>query len=157
MKSPLETEAFGARLAQTRPAERSHFAVVYLRGDLGAGKTTLAQGFLRACGVDGPVRSPTYALMQVYALERQTVVHLDLYRLRAREELEHLGLAEWALPGYLWLIEWPERGFGGLPPADLTVELSVGAAGHEAHATAGTDVGAAWLTRLKSPSPARGS
>jgi tRNA threonylcarbamoyladenosine biosynthesis protein TsaE len=130
---------------------------MYLRGDLGAGKTTLAQGFLRACGVQGPVRSPTYTLVQVYATERETVVHLDLYRLRAREELEHLGLAEWALPGWVWLIEWPERGFGGLPPADLTVALSVGAGGHKALATAGTDVGAAWLSRLKTLSPARGS
>ncbi len=123
--------------------------MVYLRGDLGAGKTTLAQGFLRACGVSGPVRSPTYALVHVYALGHRTVVHLDLYRLRAREELEHLGLTEWALPGCLWLIEWPERGEGGLPEPDLLVDLRTHATAHEACLSAGTVAGKAWLARLE--------
>lgn len=145
----LASEVLGAQLAQTRPEEPPHFTVVYLRGELGAGKTTLARGFLRACGAAGPVRSPTYALVHVYTLERQTVVHLDLYRLRAREELEHLGLEEWALPGCLWLIEWPERGAGVLPQADLTVQLSVAETGHEARVTAATPTGNAWLGRLE--------
>ena len=121
--------------------------VAYLRGELGAGKTTLAQGFVRACGIDGPVRSPTYTLLQVYPLERQTVVHLDLYRLRGPEELEPLGLTEWAIPGCLWLIEWPQRGEGGLPPADLVVDLTLSAAGHEAQLSAGSALGRAWLRR----------
>lgn len=122
--------------------------VVYLRGELGAGKTTLAQGFLRACGIDGAVRSPTYTLLQVYPLAGQTVVHLDLYRLRGPEELEPLGLTEWAFPGCLWLIEWPQRGEGGLPPADLVIDLTPRAAGHEAQLTAGSALGRAWLGRL---------
>ncbi len=147
----------GARLAQTRPDLRARFAVVYLRGDLGAGKTTLAQGFLRECGVSGAVRSPTYALVHSYSLERETVVHLDLYRLRAAEELEHLGLTEWAQPGCLWLIEWPERGAGSLPQADLTVALGLAAGGHEAHMSAGSACGAAWLERLAALTAARSS
>ena len=122
--------------------------MAYLRGELGAGKTTLAQGFLRACGIDGAVRSPTYMVLQVYPLERQTVVHLDLYRLRGPEELEPLGLTEWAFPGCLWLIEWPQRGAGGLPPADLVVDLTLTAAGHEAQLSAGSALGRAWLRRL---------
>lgn len=122
--------------------------MVYLRGDLGAGKTTLAQGFLRACGVTAAVRSPTYALTHLYALERQTIVHVDLYRLRTCEELEHLGLVEWALPGFVWLIEWPQRGGAGLPPADVLIDLSVAAHSHEAHVAAGTAAGRAWLARL---------
>ena len=127
--------------------------VVYLRGELGAGKTTLAQGFLRACGVSGPVRSPTYTLLQCYALGRLTVVHLDLYRLRVPEELEHLGLQEWARPDCLWLIEWPQRGEGELPPADLIVDLAPSAGGHEARLTAGTAEGQAWLARLAARPP----
>ena len=122
--------------------------MAYLRGELGAGKTTLAQGFLRACGIDGAVRSPTYMVLQVYPLERQTVVHLYLYRLRGPEELEPLGLTEWAFPGCLWLIEWPQRGAGGLPPADLVVDLTLTAAGHEAQLSAGSALGRAWLRRL---------
>ena len=143
----MATEGLGARLARARPDGRAPLAVLYLCGDLGAGKTTLAQGFLRACGITGPVRSPTYSLLQLYPLEGQTVVHLDLYRLRTPEELEHLGLEEWALPGCLWLIEWPQRAHGSLPPPDVTVELSVAAEGHEARLSCGTAAGEAWLAR----------
>ena len=143
----MATEGLGARLARARPDGRAPLAVLYLCGDLGAGKTTLAQGFLRACGITGPVRSPTYSLLQLYPLEGQTVVHLDLYRLRTPEELEHLGLEEWALPGCLWLIEWPQRAHGGLPTPDVTVELSVAAEGHAARLTYGTAAGEAWLAR----------
>ena len=121
--------------------------MVYLCGELGAGKTTLAQGFLRACGVSGPVRSPTYALVQLYPLAQQTVVHLDLYRLRTLEDFEHLGLEDWAVPGCLWLVEWPQRAEGALPAPDLSVALRVTAGGHEAEVTAETKAGQAWLAR----------
>src|SRR5262245_17529340 len=108
-KTAEDTEAFGARLATTRPPGNA-LAVVHLSGDLGAGKTTLARGFLRACGVTSSVRSPTYTLVEVYETPAISVVHLDLYRLIDPSELEPLGLREWALPGYVWLIEWPDRG-----------------------------------------------
>jgi len=86
-----ETEAFGAELARTRPsAER--LLIMELSGDLGAGKTTLARGFLRECGVRGPVRSPTYTLVETYPIGGTTFVHLDLYRLSGPAELENLGL-----------------------------------------------------------------
>lgn len=94
-----------------------------------------------------PVRSPTYTLLSVYEAGALTLVHLDLYRLRDPGELEHLGLREWALGGSLWLIEWPERGGGLLPPADLTVHLTAGADAHRAEMAAGTAAGAAWLER----------
>ncbi len=135
-------------MARTRPDGLAPLAAVYLHGELGAGKTTLAQGFLRACGVAGPVRSPTYTLVQVYSLTALTVVHLDLYRLRGAEELEHLGLTEWALPGTVWIIEWPERGAGSLPPADLRVTLRLLSDVHEAQLHAETAAGDAWLNRL---------
>jgi tRNA threonylcarbamoyladenosine biosynthesis protein TsaE len=142
-----ETEAAAARLARTRPQGPEVFAAVYLNGDLGAGKTTWVRGFLRACGVTALVRSPTYTLLELYDLGDATAVHLDLYRLQDASELEALGLRDWAQPGYLWLIEWPERGVGGLPPADLCVALSAGTNAHEIVLSAATALGKCWLTR----------
>lgn len=132
-----------------RPAADEPLAVLYLAGELGAGKTTLARGFLRACGVAGAVRSPTYTLAQLYESGAQTLLHLDLYRLEDPSELEHLGLTEWARPGCLWLVEWAQRGGGLLPPADLVVTLTAAPDGHEARLAAGTTAGAAWLARLE--------
>ena len=114
---------------------------------MGAGKTTLVKGFARACGVAGPVRSPTYTLMNIYEPGPLTLVHLDLYRLRHPAELEHLGLREWARPECLWLIEWPERAAGLLPPADLSVRLATGTEVHQADLSAGTRTGVHWLER----------
>ena len=126
-RSAEETEAVGAQLALTRPPRKDALTVVHLTGDLGAGKTTLARGFLRALGVEGNVHSPSYNLMDVYETRTGPVVHLDLYRMRDPSELEPLGLRDEARPGVLWLIEWPERGQGWLPPVDLVVTLAVGA------------------------------
>src|ERR1700753_2197112 len=111
-----ETEGFGARLAAARPTRDDILSVVYLTGDLGAGKTTLTRGLLRALGVTGTVRSPTYTLVEIYELDAVTALHLELYRLSDPGELHNLGLREWAGGGHLWLIEWPERG-GELLPA----------------------------------------
>jgi tRNA threonylcarbamoyladenosine biosynthesis protein TsaE len=96
------------------------------------------------------VRSPTYALAHVHALDGLTLLHIDLYRLRDAGELEHLGLRDWARPGCLWLIEWPERGSGLLPPPDLTIHLSAGPRAHEAALAAQTAAGAQWLERIRS-------
>jgi tRNA threonylcarbamoyladenosine biosynthesis protein TsaE len=145
-----ETEGFGARLASTRPVGDNTLCVVYLAGDLGAGKTTLTRGLLRSLGVTGAVRSPTYTLVEIYELGALTALHLDLYRLSDPAELDNLGLREWARGGHLWLIEWPERGAGRLPGADLVITLSAGDSGHDIEATATTDQGARWLERLSS-------
>jgi tRNA threonylcarbamoyladenosine biosynthesis protein TsaE len=146
--SPEQTEAFGARLAAAKPASSDAAVIVYLTGDLGAGKTTLARGFLRACGITGAVRSPTYTLVETYDAGALTLVHLDLYRLREPSELEPLGLRDLARAGYLWLIEWPERGAGRLPPADLTISLQVAEKTHDLTTSAGTAVGQVWFRRL---------
>ncbi len=106
------------------------------------------KGFARACGVTAAVRSPTYTLVNVHEVGALTLVHLDLYRLRDPGELEHLGLREWGRPGCLWLIEWPERAVGLLPPADLTVSLAAGPGAHEAMVSAETTLGAGWLARV---------
>lgn len=147
--SAAETEAAAARLARARPPHADVFAAIYLSGDLGAGKTTWVRGFLHACGVTAAVRSPTYTLLEFYDLGAVTAVHLDLYRLRDASELEALGLRDWAQPGYLWLIEWPERGGGRLPPADLSVALAAGIAAHEIAVSAATPLGKSWLLRVR--------
>ncbi len=150
MTTPEETEALGARLAAARPPDPEQPVFVYLTGDLGAGKTTLVRGFARGCGVVVPVRSPTYTLVNLHEAGVLTLVHLDLYRLRDPSELEHLGLREWARPGCLWLIEWPERAGALLPAADLTVRLAAAADAHHAELLAGSATGAAWLERIRS-------
>jgi tRNA threonylcarbamoyladenosine biosynthesis protein TsaE len=142
-----ETEGFGARLARSRPPADG-LSVIYLTGDLGAGKTTLTRGFLRELGVTGPVRSPTYTLVEMYALGSLTALHLDLYRLSDAAELDNLGVREWARGGHLWLVEWPERGAERLPGADLVITLTAGQDGHDIDVVARTDSGAAWLQRL---------
>lgn len=147
-RTAQDTEALGARLAHARP-QRTDLAVVFLQGELGAGKTTLVRGYLRAAGFTGPVRSPTYTLVELYELSEFTVVHADLYRLRDPMELESLGLRDWAQPGYLWLIEWPERGAGHLPAPDLTLSLKVGAHAHEIDLAAHSPLGKSWLQELR--------
>ena len=102
-----------------------------------------------------PVRSPTYTLVNVHEVGLLTLVHLDLYRLRDPGELEHLGLRDWARPGCLWLIEWPERAGALLPPADVTIRLAVAPDGHRADIAAATPAGADWLARAF-PAPAPG-
>ena len=141
-----ETEAVGAELARRRPPRRGALTVVYLIGDLGAGKTTLARGFLHALGVPGIVHSPSYNLMDVYDTTAGPVVHLDLYRMRDPSELEPLGLRDEARPGVVWLVEWPQRGEGWLPPADLIVTLAVGVGTHAITAEARSEYGRNWLT-----------
>ena len=148
MKRQLEdadaTQALGAELARGMAP-----GIVFLNGDLGAGKTTLARGFLRGLGYDGKVRSPTYTLVEPYALEPYRVYHLDLYRLSDAEELELLGLRDMLAEDALLLVEWPERGRGYLPAADLTVELEYAGAARAASLHAGTAVGKHWLTAME--------
>jgi tRNA threonylcarbamoyladenosine biosynthesis protein TsaE len=114
------TDRFGALLAATRPPR----AVVHLRGDLGAGKSTLARALLRALGVTGAIRSPTYTLVERYHLvRRQRCAAPGPLPHRRSGELEFLGVD--ARKAALWLVEWPERGGSALPPADLDLELAI--------------------------------
>lgn len=142
------TLAFAARLARTLPVASTPM-VLYLHGDLGAGKTTLARGMLHAMGERGAVRSPTYALIAEYEPEGRRVLHLDLYRLDDPEELLALGLADYLPGSQLWLVEWPGRGeAGGLPPADAHLHLEPVASGRRVRVVAGSPSGARWLQAL---------
>lgn len=133
------TARLGEDLARSRPAH----GVVHLRGDLGAGKSTLARALLRALGVTGTIRSPTYTLVERYPLPAGGEAwHLDLYRIGDPGELEFLGLD--ADEVTLWLVEWPERGRGALPAADLLVDLAVSGEGRRAQVRALTPVGETW-------------
>ena len=136
------TNALGSRLAMTRPAQ----AVVHLHGDLGAGKSTIARALLRALGVEGAIRSPTYTLVERYPLADGEAWHLDLYRIADPGELEFLGLD--SADVRLWLVEWPERGAGALPRPDLTIELSMHGVGRLARLHPGSPVGEAWAGRV---------
>ena len=149
--TPEATAAIGARLARALPAERSRMLQLQLHGDLGAGKTTLARGFLRALGHSAVVRSPTYTLVETYAFGALTVVHVDLYRLRDPDEFEGLGLRDLASAGHVWLIEWPQRAAPWLPAADI--ELRSPLTAHPTFPTASTwqassPAGAQWLAQL---------
>lgn len=117
------TEAAGAALGKVFPAGD---CVIFLHGDLGAGKTTLVRGLLRALGHPGRVPSPTYTLVEPYELGRLSLKHLDLYRIADPEELAYLGVRDM---GGAVLIEWPERGAHFLPEQDLDCRLSVAAPG----------------------------
>lgn len=129
LPGPEQTQALGAALAPALSAGAS----VLLSGELGAGKTTLVRALLHALGHDGPVRSPTYAIVEPYRIGELPVYHLDLYRIADPEELEFLGLRDWLAPGTLLLVEWPERAGGFLPQADLRIRLEHAGEGRRAH------------------------
>ncbi len=105
-----DTHAAGCELAELLTDSCSlHGAVITLQGDLGAGKTTLSRGFIQSCGYSGPVKSPTYTLIEKYTTERAEICHLDLYRLEDAEELEYVGFRDLLEAKNILLIEWPER------------------------------------------------
>jgi tRNA threonylcarbamoyladenosine biosynthesis protein TsaE len=110
------TEALGVALARTFPGAEEGSAALYLEGDLGAGKTTCVRAFLRACGVGGLIRSPTYTLVETYRLDGRTppltCVHIDLYRLEGAGQVDELGLRDFLDAGYLLLVEWAQKGAG---------------------------------------------
>ena len=144
------TERLGAALARSSPRSAAGALTAYLQGELGAGKTTLARGFLRELGVTGIVRSPSYTLLESYEAAGLRVLHLDLYRLDGAQDVGELGWREEWTPGALFLIEWPERAAGAIPPADLRLTLSIAGQGRQARIEAPTVAGAAWLDALGS-------
>jgi len=119
--------------------------VLYLRGPLGAGKTTLIRGLIQSLGFQGRVKSPTYGLVERYAWSDHLIHHLDLYRLADPEELEFIGIRDLVAEAGVIAIEWPERGTGMLPDADVICALEIQGMGRELVLTTATQAGQAWL------------
>ncbi len=149
-----DTEVLGAALAAALllaagpPVAPNFGAVLYLQGELGAGKTTCVRSLLRALGVTGLVRSPTYTLIETYATPVLTCVHVDLYRLSAESEAEDLGLRDVAEPGTLLMVEWPERGGAAVPRADASLRLSYAGPARRAQLCTFTNLGEGWARNL---------
>jgi len=144
------TLGVGARLARALrsvPVITSPL-VLYLRGELGAGKTTLVRGVLRELGAQGAIRSPTFSLLETYELEGKVLAHIDLYRLTG-DDVEGLGLRDLLLPGNVLFIEWPERARGDLPEPDVEVLLEYAGEGRrlaiDARSEAGRRLVQDWL------------
>lgn len=114
-----ETEQFGATLWQQLPTN----AIIFLHGDLGAGKTTLVRGFLRAAGFLGAIKSPTYTLVEEYTIQDRKIFHFDLYRITEPEELQWIGINDYFTQNSLCFIEWPNKGKGFLPSPDYEISL----------------------------------
>lgn len=129
--------AFGAALAE----ELAPGMLLCLRGELGAGKTTLVRGIARALGHSGAVKSPTYTLLEPYEDLRIPLYHFDLYRLGDAQELEYLGLRDYFAEPALVVVEWPERGEGYLPDADLELDIVVVPGGREVSLRALSEAG----------------
>ena len=119
IESDQAMQALGAKLAK---ACQSH-GVIYLKGELGTGKTTLVRGLLRGLGHEGAVKSPTFSLVEPYTVNGVHIYHFDLYRLSDPEELEFMGLRDYFSAESLCLIEWPQQGGDRVPPADVLIEL----------------------------------
>jgi tRNA threonylcarbamoyladenosine biosynthesis protein TsaE len=138
--SEEDTAAFAKAMAEVmlEAAERGPSIQLHLNGNLGSGKTTFTRYLLQAMGVTGAVRSPTYTLIEPYELGEIHCQHLDLYRVADPEELEYLGLSEMSERAGLTLIEWPSKGLGFLPPADLDLSFDYLGDGRQLHIKAPT-------------------
>jgi tRNA threonylcarbamoyladenosine biosynthesis protein TsaE len=140
----IATVTLGAKLARVLEGG----LVIYLHGELGAGKTSFARALLAALGVGERIKSPTYSLVEGYQAHGQSAWHLDLYRIADPGELEWLGLDALADPAAVILVEWPERGLGALPAPDVDVELAYDGPGRKALFRARTARGERALSAL---------
>jgi tRNA threonylcarbamoyladenosine biosynthesis protein TsaE len=141
LRDEAATLAFAAELYRRLTAG----CLVFLHGDLGAGKTTFVRGCLRAAGFTGAVKSPTFTLVEEYALDGRVLYHFDLYRLNDPEELEWMGIRDYLRPDALCFVEWPERGEGLLPEADLEIRLDIAGSGRSVEVWGNTEKGRAVL------------
>lgn len=127
LENTTQTEKLGADLFE-KILEKS---IIFLRGDLGVGKTTLVRGFLRAAGYEGVVKSPTYNIVEEYSIGDLKVFHFDLYRVVDPEELEWIGIRDYFAQQAVCFIEWPDKGGGFLPRSDMVITIAVKGDGRE--------------------------
>jgi tRNA threonylcarbamoyladenosine biosynthesis protein TsaE len=160
----LATEALGAALARAYAravgadagvaiagriaGAAAGSAVIYLYGELGAGKTTCVRSLLRTLGVTGLIRSPTYTLVETYQSQGMTFIHVDLYRLGGPDAVEELGLRDYLGTDCLLLVEWPAKGGSAVPPSDLDVTLTYQDDSRRALLTAKAECGLVWIEKL---------
>jgi tRNA threonylcarbamoyladenosine biosynthesis protein TsaE len=145
LPSEADTLSLGAALARGFVPGM----LVFLLGELGAGKTTLARGVLRGLGHTGRVKSPTFTLVEVYELSRLYLYHFDFYRFKNPRELEESGFRESFDRQAVCLVEWPEKAGGQLPPADLTISLKPAGSGRRVEIVANTEAGKACLGHIR--------
>ena len=169
LKDEFATDALARELAapfQTRPDDSIQPAAggqhadrgpvltggtVHLKGNLGAGKTAFCRAFLRACGVTGRIKSPSYALLETYKVSNLYCYHLDFYRFNDPREWLDAGFRDLLRDDALVLIEWPEKAQGLLPPPDLLVRLDYANDGRDVEITPFTDRGQSWLNPIVPP------
>jgi tRNA threonylcarbamoyladenosine biosynthesis protein TsaE len=148
LRDEAGTSTLGAALARVLAPG----LVIYLHGDLGAGKTALTRALLHAAGYGGHVKSPTYTLSEPYAItlagQTLNLIHFDLYRMGSPEEFLDAGFREDFNGANICVVEWPEKGAPVLPPADLNVFLSVAGEGRDVELQASTELGHSCLQRL---------
>ncbi len=142
------TISIGSALAKVVKNELKQGLVVYLAGDLGAGKTTLTRGFVQGMGHKGNVKSPTYTLVEPYDLAPWQIYHFDLYRLGDPEELEYMGIRDYFANNTCCFIEWPEKGAGLLADADLQIKIAYNDDQRIIYLSAQSDIGAVVLKAL---------
>ncbi len=162
LKDEAATLEFGGRLAAATFQQQSNLeqiisdgegvatlgGMIYLQGDLGAGKTTLARGLMRAFGYQGAVKSPTYTLVEPYEFDLCNIYHFDLYRLADPEEVQYLGTDEYFDSANLCLVEWAEKGTRWLSPADILIEFAYSGTGRLLTCQSLTEKGALIAKRL---------
>lgn len=144
----LPDPAATLRLGETLAGGVAPGTVLYLRGDLGAGKTTLVRGLLRALGYAGRVKSPTYSLVEPYSISRLNLYHFDFYRFKDSTEWLSSGFREYFNPASACIVEWPERAGDLLAPPDLEVRLDFAGDARRATLEAHTPAGESWLSSL---------
>jgi len=135
---------FGARIARVTQGQ----GLIFLEGDLGAGKTTLSRGIIRGLGHVGAVKSPTFTLVEPYEIAGMRAFHFDLYRLVDPEELEFLGIRDYFEDDALCLIEWPDKGAGFLPKPDLTITIAAHGSGRSLKILPQGSRGESWCAAL---------